>query len=266
MADNNDGITPSTNNGHDMEAVERTDNENDASPMPVALPPASVVKPALKKKDAMGMDVTGLESGSHTPGGGGGRGGGIVDGIVDGITIHDGSGEKKHLKWDEEAIEEHDLLRGTRMKIDEPNTPFAAYDSGAESDGSYRSQRSKSPIGMPKNSVLVSGDGKNKEQQQLSWDLLETKLASVAAVRDAYPSSPSSSYGGGGADDEGEGDADEMNGEGVVLGRRSEMRKLEFQEHRKRHYNEMEAVRRYRMEHPPEDLTDEDEGADDEAP
>lgn len=25
--------------------------------------------------------------------------------------------EKKHLKWDEQAIEEHDLLRGTRMKV-----------------------------------------------------------------------------------------------------------------------------------------------------
>jgi hypothetical protein len=25
--------------------------------------------------------------------------------------------EKKHLKWDEHAIEEHDLLRGTRMKV-----------------------------------------------------------------------------------------------------------------------------------------------------
>jgi hypothetical protein len=24
---------------------------------------------------------------------------------------------KKHLKWDEHAIEEHDLLRGTRMKV-----------------------------------------------------------------------------------------------------------------------------------------------------
>ena len=25
--------------------------------------------------------------------------------------------EKKHLKWDEHAIQEHDLLRGTRMKV-----------------------------------------------------------------------------------------------------------------------------------------------------
>jgi protein phosphatase inhibitor 2 len=28
------------------------------------------------------------------------------------------------LKWDDDTIAEHDKLRGTRMKIDEPNTPY----------------------------------------------------------------------------------------------------------------------------------------------
>jgi hypothetical protein len=28
-----------------------------------------------------------------------------------------GGKEKKHVEWDEHAIEEHDLLRGTRMKV-----------------------------------------------------------------------------------------------------------------------------------------------------
>ena len=27
------------------------------------------------------------------------------------------SKEKRHLKWDEDVIQEHDLLRGTRMKV-----------------------------------------------------------------------------------------------------------------------------------------------------
>lgn len=35
--------------------------------------------------------------------------------------------EKPHVKWDEETIAEHDLLRGTRQKIDEPNTPYHYY-------------------------------------------------------------------------------------------------------------------------------------------
>ena len=37
---------------------------------------------------------------------------------VDGDYDENTSGrEKKHLKWDEHAIQEHDLLRGTRMKV-----------------------------------------------------------------------------------------------------------------------------------------------------
>ena len=131
----------------------------------------------------------------------------------------------KDLKWDEKAIEEHDQLRGTRMKIEEPNTPYHNYDSGSETDGS--TGRSKSPT----------------DRQQISWDHLQSKLDSVAAVREQYPSSPSSH--GGGADEAmttGSGDPNEE--------RRLEMKRLEFAEHRKRHYNEMEMVRKFRAEHP----------------
>ncbi|GMH59364.1 hypothetical protein TL16_g06430 [Triparma laevis f. inornata] len=34
---------------------------------------------------------------------------------------------KTALTWDEDGIAEHDLTRGTRQKIDEPDTPFASY-------------------------------------------------------------------------------------------------------------------------------------------
>lgn len=132
----------------------------------------------------------------------------------------------KHLKWDEAIIEEHDLLRGTRMKIDEPNTPYTHYDSGAESDDS---RRPKSPA---------------HQKDSISWDTLQTKLDSVAAVREEND-------GAGGADD----------------GCRDEMRKLEFKEHRKRHYNEMELVKKFRQEHPEGALAadeEEDDDADDE--
>lgn len=144
---------------------------------------------------------------------------------------------KKALKWDEEVIEEHDLLRGTRMKIDEPDTPYTHYDSGQESDGSYHSQtQPKSPI---------------NQKNALSWDTLQNKLDSVAAVRDAYPSSPSS-HGGEQSDTEEE-------------RKREEMRKLEFKDHRKRHYNEMELVRKFRQEHPEGALSVNEEDNDDDA-
>lgn len=45
----------------------------------------------------------------------------------------DGEG-KPHVTWDEETIAEHDLLRGTRQKIDEPNTPYHYYGSDQEED------------------------------------------------------------------------------------------------------------------------------------
>ena len=130
----------------------------------------------------------------------------------------------KHLKWDEQVIEEHDLLRGTRMKIDEPNTPYTYYDSGAESDDS---RRSKSPA---------------NQKQLISWDNLQTRLDSVAAVREQFPQSPSSHA-----------ETDQSDAEGAALTTadpKSEMRSLEFKEHRKRHYNEMELVRQFRQQHP----------------
>jgi protein phosphatase inhibitor 2 len=106
------------------------------------------------------------------------------------------------LKWDEEKIKEHDLLRGTRMKIDEPDTPYHQYDSGSETDGSHNANKNPGT--------------------QISWDHLENKLNAAAAAQEAYPSSPSS-HGG----EEGE------------ERRKKELKELEFKEHRKRHYNEM---------------------------
>lgn len=150
----------------------------------------------------------------------------------DGTSNHK---EKKLLKWDEPTIEEHDLLRGTRMKIDEPNTPYTHYDSGAESDGS--GARPKSPA---------------HQKDSISWDVLQTKLDSVKAARDAYPSSPSA-----GGDDSDACDDDEEK-------KRKELRRLEFKEHRKRHYNEMELVKQFRAEHP-EGAYDDADDADDEA-
>ena len=37
-----------------------------------------------------------------------------------------------HVTWDEETIALHDLDRGTRMKIDEPTTPYHYYGEGDE--------------------------------------------------------------------------------------------------------------------------------------
>ena len=118
---------------------------------------------------------------------------------------------KMALKWDEDAIEEHNLLRGTRMKIEEPNTPYTFYDSGQESDDSRHTQKS------PKN-----------QKSTLSWDTLQNKLDSVAAVRDAYPSSPSSHGGEQSAGEQSDVQSDAE--EEARKKKEREMKKLEFKE------------------------------------
>ena len=175
-----------------------------------------------------------MTSGSNTP-----SGTGVTTPVAvkPALSSKRNKGKKKKggLTWDEAKIEEHDKLRGTRMKIEEPNTPYhQAYDSGSETDGSR-------------------GSHKDHKDQVISWDHLQTKLEGVAAVREAYPSSPSSHGGGGSGMDEDK--DDEANR------RRDEIKALEFREHRKRHYNEMELVRKFRLENPDDD---DENDADDE--
>lgn len=46
---------------------------------------------------------------------------------------------KKVLTWDEETIAEHDLERGTRQKIEEPNTPWMGSPSGSGRESAIHS-------------------------------------------------------------------------------------------------------------------------------
>ena len=43
--------------------------------------------------------------------------------------------EMSKIKWDEPTIKEHDKLRGTRMKIDEPDTPYEHYVMEDDAEG-----------------------------------------------------------------------------------------------------------------------------------
>lgn len=47
------------------------------------------------------------------------------------------------ITWDEETIERHDLDRGTRMKIEEPNTPYNYYDM--EQDAEMKGDEPREP-------------------------------------------------------------------------------------------------------------------------
>lgn len=185
------------------------------------------VKPALKKK-------TGFGTTAAAPAG----------------EAAEDHHEKKALKWDEVAITEHDKLRGTRMKIDEPDTPYTHYDSGQESDDSSGKQLQKSPVSQAKNA--------------LSWDALQNRLDSVAAVQDAFPgmgtnnsdsTSPTTMNTSNSNDDS----QSQLSDGATRDEEKKEMKKLEFAEHRKRHYNEMELVRQYRQQHADDDDDEDDD-------
>ena len=77
---------------------------------------------------------------------------------------------------------------------------------------------------------------------------METKLGAVAAARDAYPSSPSAS-------------SSCYDSEKEDL-KKKERSKMEFKLHRKNHYNEMEAFKKWKNEHP-RGLDDDEEEEDD---
>jgi len=153
--------------------------------------------------------------------------------------------KNRTLKWDEAKIQEHDQLRGTRMKIEEANTPFAYYDSGSETDGSFNSARGSRHGNGSSSSSNHHHHHHHKPKQKsvgISWDALTNKLEAHAAVVQGQVSPSSSVHYSTDEDVATEHQKRER--------QRQELKRLEFQEHRKRHYNEMEVLRRFRRDHP----------------
>jgi protein phosphatase inhibitor 2 len=88
----------------------------------------------------------------------------------------------------------------------------------------------------------------------INWSHLENKLGAVAAARDICPSSPSMSSVEGGLGNSSGPDSD------VEADRKRRlMKKKEFAMHRKNHYNEMDAVRKWKSDHQDDDDDDDDE-------
>eukprot|EP00811_Abedinium_folium_P035572 NODE_8353_length_1502_cov_4.082182.p2 GENE.NODE_8353_length_1502_cov_4.082182~~NODE_8353_length_1502_cov_4.082182.p2 ORF type:complete len:263 (+),score=99.37 NODE_8353_length_1502_cov_4.082182:625-1413(+) len=52
---------------------------------------------------------------------------------------------ERHVQWDEEAIAEHDKERGTRMRIDEPPTPFVRSPASPSEDEEGSMPRQSTP-------------------------------------------------------------------------------------------------------------------------
>mmetsp|Transcript_26054 Transcript_26054/g.41399 ORF Transcript_26054/g.41399 Transcript_26054/m.41399 type:complete len:208 (-) Transcript_26054:65-688(-) len=92
--------------------------------------------------------------------------------------------EERCVTWDEEGIAEHDKTRGTRMKIEEPKTPWAS------SPVSEDEEECVAPMPSPeRGGVCFSAiPGKAADPTEIA-----AKLAQVAADRDAASPSPPAS-------------------------------------------------------------------------
>lgn len=129
------------------------------------------------------------------------------------------------------------------IQIDEPNTPFTHYDQSDDEQSTSSGHHPRSP------------DEKNSHNvPSLQWNALESKLQVVADKRDACPPSPAPSRDG----------ASDSEGEAEIKRRKAKQEEHDkaFKDHRKKHYNEAEAMRRWKAEHMndgDEDDSDEDE-------
>ncbi|CBZ53484.1 putative protein phosphatase inhibitor 2 [Neospora caninum Liverpool] len=83
--------------------------------------------------------------------------------------------EQKHLTWDEEAIAEHDLERGTRMKIDEPPTPYHRRGSEVECDDEQDSLPPSEAVSAATLQACLEHLEVNEEGQALNEEELEEK-------------------------------------------------------------------------------------------
>lgn len=187
-------------------------------------------------------------------------------------SSHGNEHSKPHVTWDEETIAEHDLLRGTRQKIEEPNTPYHYYDHEADDAGvakspvsPARSLSGKESGAEPSIEVRAYANVAGATNADVAdaallggiwlvyvrttqWDELRSKLQSVQQQDHKMSEWDNSS---GDEDDE------------RFAARDAEGKKLakdpKFAEKRKMHYNEFERVKAWRQSHPSDDEEDDDE-------
>lgn len=116
------------------------------------------------------------------------------------------------VEWDEKTIAEHDLLRGTRQKIDEPDTPFLSAQS-VDSDFEY-------------DDFHLGGTDLNAVAEALNEAKRVSERTAKLIASDDLPV--------------------EVEEEGRAVARRSSSSQGSFAERRKAHYNEFEAVKAMR--------------------
>mmetsp|Transcript_686 Transcript_686/g.1005 ORF Transcript_686/g.1005 Transcript_686/m.1005 type:complete len:226 (-) Transcript_686:108-785(-) len=188
------------------------------------------------------------------------------------------------IKWDEETIAEHDKLRGTREKIDEPSTPYHYFEDPSESDLEGRDSDAA-------NAAVEPMDTQETSQPSAPGSGAPSGLATTGGglgvvsggVKDkgkTVPRSPDESYqppptdlnavearlqglsGEGGQVRAKKSSWDEAEeGGGPPSGGSGGMTPEEFRKKRAAHYNEFMKLKQWREQHP-SDEDEEDEETD----
>jgi len=145
------------------------------------------------------------------------------------------------------------------LQIDEPDTPYTNYEHHSDDDASNSSGiHPRSPDENHPSNQGAAGHA----LLAANWDDVSSKLQAVAAKRDAAPLSPAPSRDSniGNSDDEDNGGMGDGEWRGKDEGASARERK--FKDMRKKHYNEAEAMRRWRAEHADDDDDDDEEDDD----
>ncbi|CAN0057201.1 unnamed protein product [Pylaiella littoralis] len=162
-----------------------------------------------------------------------------------------------HISWDEPTIAEHDKLRGTRQKIDEPSTPYH-YGSGESSTGSdCESADGKGPSLSASSSTTGSPHQRRSRSGSTSsvGDRRGSILKVMADVSAALPSESALRR-------ERQARWDSDVSEGSSHGDKEKARK--FKQHREAHYNEFKALQEWRDKNRSGDaMMDDDSDSDD---
>ncbi|GMH63000.1 hypothetical protein TrRE_jg10844 [Triparma retinervis] len=157
------------------------------------------------------------------------------------------------IEWDEETIALHDLDRGTRQKIDEPDTPFTTYTDEGESSEVHSSRFSL-------DDDLVSSSSLAPQSTSLARGLSEDMMIDGGAHGGVQPRSPSEADVPPRESGVSEGNMELLMGKlSDVANDESTPRKEDFGDKRANHYNEFEMLKRWREQHQDDD-DEEDEG------
>ena len=135
--------------------------------------------------------------------------------------------------------------RNALGQIDEPNTPYTHYDHQSDEESTSSGRHPRSPDENHPHAAPTLAT---------QWDDIESKLQAVADKRgttpDGVPLSPALSRESHGSFSDSEDEARKME------------RDIKFRLMRKKHYNEVEAMKKWRKEHPGgDDVDDDDENA-----